>query len=349
MERTYFYQLPLIFLLAGPLIGCINKTYYDGPPSDHFDGTHFHNATKDPHEGVFSYMRWKITENRQPWPKYVKNEFTDHPPARVYGGDLRVSYVGHSTVLIQTEGVNILTDPVWSTHAGPDGILGAKRVHDPGIPFDKLPKIDVIVISHNHYDHMDVPTLKKLWDRDHPLILVPLGNDTVIRKHDASIQVQALDWYQFVVFNKNLTVYVEPSQHWSRRFIADRDSALWGGYVFETPSGKIYYSGDTGYDNGDNFKRVHAKHGDFRLALLPIGSYDPRWYLQYHHINPDEAVLAHKDLGEPLTIGVHYDTFQMGDEAYKQPLKELTAAREKYQIQPDQFRALKVGEVWEVP
>lgn len=339
----------LALIACAFLTSCASNKYYDGPTSDHFDGKTFHNKKKDPHKGIVSFTEWKIVDHKPGWPKNNHDIKTDKPPAYVKGNDLRLTYVGHSTVLLQTQGMNILTDPIWSSRAGPDGVLGAKRVTDPGIAWNDLPKIDVVLISHNHYDHMDIPTLKKLWLRDKPYIMVPLGNDRVIKKHDPTIKSHALDWYQYVVFNEHVSIYLEPSQHWSRRFIGDRDDALWSGFVIKTSGGNIFYSGDTGYGEGENFRRVYEQHKDFRLALLPIGSYEPRWYLAFHHINPEEAVKAHIDLGKPNTVGVHFDTFPMGDDKFDQPLQELKHAREKYQVSEDAFRTLKPGEVWWVP
>jgi len=342
------FKIAAIFLLLNSLLACSAKTYYKGPSSDHFDGHHFHNAEKDPYDGFSSFLYWKMTSKREAWPKN-KNALLDIPPERVWGDEMRVSYVGHATTLIQTQGINILTDPVWSDWVGPDHWASVERVAPPGIAWETLPPIDVVLISHSHYDHLDIPTLKKLWQRDHPLILAPLGTDTIVSEQDSSIQIQTLDWYQYIKFDNQTAIYLEPAQHWTRRYINDRDKALWAGYVISTAGGNIYFAGDTGYAEGENFHRIQKKHGDFRLSLLPIGCYAPRWYLSFQHLDPHEAVLAHKILASSSSLGIHYDTFQLGDEKYNQPITELALARKQYQVEEHEFRALKTGQSWYIP
>ena len=323
------------------------KAYYKGPSSDHFDGVQFYNPWNRRYHSFWSFLRWRFQAKPKSWPKKVAS-LKDTPPAHVPGSTLRVSFVGHSTVLIQTENMNILTDPIWSERASPFAWLGPKRVAAPGISFDQLPKIDLILVTHNHYDHLDLPTLKKLWDRDQPLILAPLGNDVVIHTVYSDIVVDTLDWHQNTKIG-NITVHLEPIQHWSARNLRDRDKALWGAFVIESPSGKIYFAGDTGYGTGDHFRKTVENFGPFRFAMLPIGACEPRWFMNYAHMNPEEAVVAHQVLNGPYTLAIHHATFQLADEGYDDPVRELASAKLKHQIKDEWFRALKVGEAWEVP
>jgi L-ascorbate metabolism protein UlaG (beta-lactamase superfamily) len=323
-------------------------TYYNGPKSDHFDGKHFFNPWNKRQNSWLALIRWRMTANPRPWPEHLVNEYSDVPPNSVQGPEIRVSFVGHATVLIQTQGVNILTDPIWSERAGPFNWLGPKRLTDPGISFEKLPKIDLVLISHNHYDHLDQNTIQKLWRRDKPLIVTPLGNDSIIHSNDSSIIVKTLDWGQSIKLNKEFEVYLEPAQHWSGRGFSDRDEALWGAFVIKTISGNIYFAGDTGYSDGETFRKAKAKFGRFRFAMLPIGSYEPRWFMRYGHMNPEEAVFAHQDLGRPYTLPMHFGTFRLSDESFHDPLKALDIAKRSHDID-ERIQVLKVGQVWQVP
>ncbi|MBA3604111.1 MAG: MBL fold metallo-hydrolase [Parachlamydiaceae bacterium] len=323
------------------------KHYYTGPISDHFDGERFFNPWQKRHHSFWSFLRWRLHAYPKPWPTHV-NSLVDCPPACVKDSGLRVSFVGHATVFIQTHDMNILTDPIWSKRASIFKNIGPKRVTEPGIRFEDLPKIDLILISHNHYDHLDNPTLKKIWDRDQPVIIAPLGNDLIIQSAYPEIIVHTLDWHQSKRIGE-ISIYLEPAQHWSSRFITDRDKALWGSFVISTPSGKIYFAGDSGYGNGDHFRKILHKFGSFRFAMLPIGAYEPRWFMNYAHMNPEEAVRAHYDLGGPYTMGIHFGTFRLSNEEYGDPTRDLELVKQKHQMKNERFRALKIGEIWEVP
>lgn len=325
------------------------RPYYKGPQSDHFDGTKFFNPWDRRKQTLLSFLRWKLTSRPKPWPKHIHNHNFDEPPDQVHGSKLRVSFVGHSTVLIQTQNLNILTDPIWSERASPMKRLGPKRVADPGIPFQKLPKIDLILISHNHYDHLDINTILRLWKRDKPKIVTPLGNDSIIKIHQPHIAIETLDWHQSIRISEKLTIYLEPIQHWSARHLWDKNCALWGAFILDTPGGKIYFAGDTGYGNGHIFRNTLAKFHAFRLALIPIGAYEPKKFLKYMHMSPEEAVLAHIDLGKPHTMGIHYGTFQLTDEGYEDPVKALASSLQKHHIHENKFQTLKIGEAWFIP
>ena len=194
--------------------------------------------------------------------------------------------MGHATLLIQTAGMNILLDPVWSERVSPVTFAGPKRVNDPGIAFDKLPPIDVVLLSHNHYDHLDLPTLSRLAAA-HPLrVVTPLGNDTILRAHIPGIRADAFDWGDRVALSPQLAVTLAPMRHWSARQVFDRNKALWAAFVIETPAGRIYHVADSGYGEGHHFRTARDTYGPFRLAILPIGAYEPRWFMNDQHMNP---------------------------------------------------------------
>ncbi len=338
----------LLSLLASLLMlqaACAPR-YYQGPVSDHFDGTQFYNPGKPRKEGLWAFLKWQWTRKPAPWPAYSELPATDKPPQRVEGDRLRVSFVGHVTVLIQTRGLNILTDPVWSDRASPFTWAGPKRVHPPGIRFEDLPPIDVILISHNHYDHLDLATLERLWQRDRPRIITPLGNDAILKNTIAGIEAMARDWGEQVAIGPEVAVHLEPMHHWSARSPFDRNRALWAAFVITSPGGAIYFVGDSGYGEGDNFRAAGRKHGPFRLAILPIGSYDPRWFMAYAHMNPAEAVRAFVDLGRPPTLPTHYGVFQLADTGYDTPLVDLRAAMTAAAVPEERIRPLHPGSHW---
>ncbi len=323
--------------------------YYQGPVSDHFDGTRFFNPGKPMDKGLLEVLKWQWTRKPEPWPAYQELPATDKPPQRVQGNLLRVSLVGHVTVLLQTQGLNILTDPVWSDRASPFTWAGPRRVHPPGIRFEDLPPVDLILISHNHYDHLDLATVERLWRRDHPRIIVPLGNEVLLQAQIPDVRVEAHDWGDQVQLAPGVVVHLEPMHHWSARSPLDRNRALWAAFVLTTPGGAVYFVGDSGYGEGDSFRAAAKKYHQFRLAVLPIGAYDPRWFMAYGHMNPEEAVRAWADLGGPCMLPTHYRTFQLADTGYEAPLRDLEAAMDKAAVPDNRIRPLQAGEHWWVP
>lgn len=315
----------------------------------HFDGRKFY-LPGHPYPLTFlDFLKWSLTRQSPVWPKFVENEVRDIPPPIVSGEDLRVSWIGHATFLLQTEGLNILTDPVWSKRASPFSWIGPKRVHKPGISLSDLPKIDAILISHNHYDHLDLWTLKFLWERDRPQIALPLGNESLIHLYDKNIEVSVYDWGDTFSFTSEVKVTLVPVQHWSARTLWDINKALWAGFVIQAPGGPIFFPGDTGYGDGSLFRGIRSTFGPLRLALLPIGAYQPRWFMSYSHMDPKEAILAFEDLGHPYAIPMHYNTFSLADDSYNEALQNLLEVAQNQALDLTVFRPLKIGEHWFVP
>jgi L-ascorbate metabolism protein UlaG (beta-lactamase superfamily) len=319
--------------------------YYEGPLSDHFDGGRFFDPYGAPPKRLRELLRWRTQRSGAEWPDWAPSPFSDVPPAQIDGAAWRVTYVGHASILIQTAGINILADPVWSDRVSPFSFVGPKRVNDPGIPFDKLPPIDVVLVSHNHYDHLDAPTLSRLAAAHRPRVITPLGNGTVMRSHDPEIAAEEYDWGERVALAGPLAVTLVPARHWSARGLRDRNKALWAAFVIETPGGRIFYVGDSGYGDGHHFRSVRERHGPIRLAILPIGAYEPRWFMRDQHMNPAEAVLAFRDCGAELALAHHFGTFRLTDEAIDAPLADLDKALAAAAIPPERFRALRPGQV----
>lgn len=323
-----------------------NNPYYSGPVSDHFDGTRFFNPGGIPPNGFRKFLKWRMAGNKAAkWPEQATSPFAGaQPPAR--GDDLRVTMVGHASLLLQTAGLNILTDPVWSDRASPTQLAGPRRVVAPGIAFADLPKIDLILLSHNHYDHLDVPTLRRLREAHDPQVITPLGNDTLLRDKVPGIRVTAHDWGEAVAHGP-VTVHLDPAHHWSARGTRDRSMALWAAFTLSVPAGNIVFIGDTGFDQGRPYQTLR-RHGPIRLAILPVGAYEPRWFMTPQHQNPDEAVRGFQILGAEAAIGHHWGTFQLTDEARETPLTDLAQALHSAGIAPERFRALQAGEVWQL-
>ena len=286
----------------------------------------------------FSAVPRLLLEHRTPWPARI-----DEPPRRPPGRDAAdavVTFIGHATFLIQTAAGNILTDPMYSRRAGPLNVLGPRRVRQPAVRFDDLPPISTVLLSHNHYDHCDRHTLGMLAKRFDPIVVTPLGNAALVRS--AGIRrVEELDWWQDSK-SSALPITLTPAQHFSARTPLDRNRALWGGFMLAPAGARILFAGDSAY--GPFFRDIRQRLGPIDLALLPIGAYEPRWFMRVVHMNPAEAVQAHLDLEASESVGMHFGTFQLTTEGIDEPLRALEDACRANNIPPSRFRTLGFGE-----
>ncbi|MBL0933145.1 MAG: MBL fold metallo-hydrolase [Rhizobiaceae bacterium] len=323
--------------------------YYSGPVSDHFDGRTFFNPGGEEPRGFSDLLRWQFGETKARWPDEFPSPFAGAvPDASVDGDAMRVSMIGHATMLIQVSGLNILTDPVFSTRASPFQFAGPARVNAPGIAFEALPKIDLVLLTHNHYDHLDLLTLSRLKQDHDPLVVTPLGNDVIVKTDIPDMRLHVQDWGDAFEFGP-LTIHCEPAHHWSARGMRDRRMALWASFVIETPAGRIYHIGDTGFHSGINYRAVAEKHDGFRLAILPVGAYDPRWFMAAQHQDPNEAVEGMRLANADFAIGHHWGTFQLTNEAIEEPRDLLLVALDTAGIARERFRPLQPGEAWDIP
>ena len=349
--------LALILILLGLTATIVphylDRLYYEGPETGHYDGERFFNPDGDADtlrmptrggRGGFLWRQLTGDDGRPDWP-HAAPVHPSKPEAQVKGQRMVATWIGHATVLIQTQGLNILTDPVYAERAGPFG-FGPKRVAIPGIAFDDLPPIDVVLVSHNHYDHLDQTTLQRLWRRDRPLIITSLGNDSVIDQ--VGVPATALDWGREKAIRPGVSVAVTRNHHWGSRWFADRNRALWSSFVVRLPGGNVFFAGDTGMGDG-RWPGEAAKLGPVRLALLPIGAFRfvPGQMASGSHIGPPQAVQIFERLGAPTAIPIHWGTFRLSYEGYDTPPKLLDAAMGCSRA-PGRFTAVRLGEPVEV-
>ncbi len=321
--------------------------YYAGPVSDHFDGVRFFNPNQPPNDrGVRDILRWRRDGSGVPWAPHVPVTPAT-PETRVDG--LRVTMVGHASLLIQAAGRNILTDPLWSQRASPFRFIGPKRVTTPGIAFEDLPPIDAVLISHCHYDHLDVATLRRLQAVHAPVMAMPLGNDAIVRAAVPGARCVVGDWWDRLPLFDAFATTLTPAYHWANRGLNDVRMALWAGHYLTTPAGNVWFVGDTGYGDGAIFPPVRERLGRPDVALIPIGSYEPRWFMAPQHVNPEEAVRIFTAAGVGRALGIHWGTFKLTDEAREAPQEALGEALAAAGIARERFVAAEVGGVYDFP
>lgn len=330
-----------------------------GQVSDHFDGTWYFNPDispdipSPPGQAARWIWNWLFRTDRPKWPDQRDFIPGSPPVTRAQEGSLFITPVGHGTFLVQIDGINILTDPIWSERCSPLSWVGPKRKHEPGIRFEDLPPIDLVLVSHNHYDHLDLPTLQRLADKGTPRAIVPLGNRDLM-KSSGIPAVDELDWWQSIQVSSDMTITLVPARHFSARTLWDRNRSLWGGFVISGPSGNVFYSGDTGY--GPHFQEIARRFSPIRAALLPIAPFKPSktgepvpGYRQIIHMGPAEAVRAHMDLGMPLSIAAHYQVFQLGFDGFNDAVELLASTLKEHELNPDAFMAPVFGQTIHIP
>jgi L-ascorbate metabolism protein UlaG (beta-lactamase superfamily) len=309
--------------------------------SDHSDGNRFMNPT-GPAVQPFSAVPRMLLTRQTPWPAWIDDPPRRPPPRD--GAAAVVTFIGHATFLIQTATGNILTDPIYSRRAGPFNMLGPRRVRPPAVRFEDLPPISTVLLSHNHYDHCDRRTLRAIAKRFDPVVITPLGNGALVRSTGIR-RVEELDWWQDATIAP-LPITLTPAQHFSARTPFDRNRALWGGFVLQLAGARLFFAGDSAY--APLFREIRQRLGPIALALLPIGAYEPRWFMKSVHMNPEEAVQAHIDLGAAASIGMHFGTFRMTAEGIDEPVRALEQALHTNGGGAAPFRTLGFGESFQL-
>ena len=290
-------------------------------------------------------LRWQTGKReREAFPPAYPAPPQDKPPASVEG--VRVVHLGHASFLYQMAGLNLLVDPVLSERASPFTFIGPRRVNPPGVAFDDLPAIDAVLVTHNHYDHLDIETLARIHRRDRPRMIMPLGNDTIVRARIPDARAEAYDWRDEIPLSGRLSVTLAPTYHWSARGAFDRRMALWCSFILEADGTKIFHVGDTGFHDGSLYERLGREQGPFDLAVLPIGAYEPRWFMADNHMNPEEAVKVMLALRAGQALGHHWGTFQLTDEGVERPPEALKAALASAGLGEERFRPMRPGLSW---
>ena len=333
--------------LALFLSGCcaFSGPWYQGPRSDHFDGeTFFVEGVQQ--QGAGGLLKWLGARQHGPWREYQDLPPGPRPPARLGLGELRVTFVNHATTLLQVDGLNVLTDPIWSDRASPVSWAGPRRVRPPGLRFEDLPPIDVVLVSHAHYDHLDLPTLLRIA-RAFPRarFYTGLGTAALLRERHLR-NVRELDWWEEVKLGA-VTLAAVPAQHFSNRGLCDRDCTLFAGYVLRGPAGAVFFAGDTGY--GPHFRAIGQRYGPLRLAILPIGAYKPEWFMGPILMSPARAVQAHDDLRAATSVAGPFGTFDLADDGQDEPPEALRLAVAAHTAPLPRFWVLGFGEGREVP
>jgi L-ascorbate metabolism protein UlaG (beta-lactamase superfamily) len=314
--------------------------------TDHFDGQRFYNRERFPDPTFWEEVKiaWTLRTKTKNWPDHFQTPPAELPKDRALHG-ITVLWVGHAGVVIQTPTLTIITDPVLFDSIGPT-LSPIRTVTNPGVTVAGLPRIDVILISHNHYDHLDLKSIHAIVNRQGgsaPTVLVGLGVGKLLKQEGIS-SVSELDWDQSVTVKDTKFVFLE-AIHTSRRGVWDTDKTLWGSFLIDSPVGRIYFAGDTAY--GKHFKHLYEKYGAPKLSLLPIGAYEPRWFMYRMHMNPDEAVLAHVDLHSEHSIAIHFGLIDNAAESYTAPVNDLAIARNAHGIAEANFVAPHIGQIFE--
>lgn len=352
------------------------------PRSDHFNGSTFHLPHGNFRRSLLDVLRWRLTSWPARWPRQVPLA-AQTPPPRPRDGEIVATWLGHATALVQTNAGNVLFDPVFSERVGPGGWIGPRRAHPPPLSADALPPLEAVCISHDHYDHFDAPSLRALARRTDLVFIGPLRAGDLLSSVGAR-RIVELDWWQSHRLPSGIEVTLTPTRHWSRRIGTPRNHRLWGGYFLHVPDGpagamtnprsdengagsarggapwppanrpgredsgstgirRVWFVGDTGFQE-HFFRRVREQLGAPDLAFVPIGAYEPRWFMHPMHVNPAEAVMLHQEVGARTSIAIHWGTFRLTNEAREEPVRALGEALAAAGVPPERFRVLQPGE-----
>jgi len=317
---------------------------YKGPRTSHFNGKRFKNPSRRSAKGFKDVFKYIVKGEKDRWSK-IDNPFVrDTQVEDANSDEIKVHFVNHSTFLIQIGEVNILTDPIWSDYCSPLPLPMLKRKRPPGISFDKLPRIDLVLISHNHYDHLDKKSIHRISKNHKAQAVTCLGNSPAIRAMGIE-QTMELDWWQKIKIGE-VEIEAVPANHFSSRGTFDRNTSLWCGFILRAKGKQLYFIGDTGY--GNIFKEIGQKYGAIDLALIPIGAFKPRWFMGPIHISPEEAVAVHQDIKSKKSIAMHYGTFALADDSPQRAIKEFEEAKKLNGISDEEFFLLEEGRCYDL-
>jgi len=335
IKKIVLFSLSFVFLKTKIMAKSLFK------PFNLEDGIFVNNYVS--HRNSFKdFWRWRMESKK---PQSISFPIANNNPEYLKSNksERTITWVGHSTFLLQIDSINILTDPHFTKRASPLGFVGPKRTTPPGLKIEDLPFIDFVLISHNHYDHLDSKTIQLLLNRQNqnqPTFFVPLKLKKTISKLGAK-NIFEHEWWQMTKF-KDLEIHSVPVQHWSKRTVNDTNKTLWCGWVIQANNFKYFFPGDTGYSQ--DFQDIQKKFGTFDLVTIPIGAYAPRWFMKDTHCNVEEAIKIHKDIKSKKSIAMHWGTFQLTDEPMDEPIKLLQELSEKFKLEKDEFIHMTHGE-----
>lgn len=341
MNKLYSALVMISCLLLST--GCQSFQYYDSEKPHRGKKSFLNNYDNSPKANVWKWYWERLTKSKPQEPPFDPEILkVDLEYLRSNRTQTSYTWIGHASALLQIEGVNILIDPVFSERVSPVSFLGPKRLVKLPVKIEELPSIDIVLVSHSHYDHLDLASLKELYKRDpeKTKFLVPLGNKALLESEGIQ-NVAEFDWWDKSGIN-GLKLVFTPAQHWSARSLWDHDQTLWGGWFVASEKFKFLYTGDTGYSK--DFQDIHERLGGMDLAMIPVGAYEPRWFMKKQHVNPEEAIRIHQDLKAKTSIGVHWGTFRLSDEPMVAPLQEISKARKKLNLSEQDFQMLKHGQ-----
>ncbi len=334
----FLISIPLLTILVGYIL---STRPYKGPITQHFNGKRFQNPSRRKANSFKEVGQYIQKREPDKWAfqndAFIRKELPPVPNEE----QVQFIFINHSTFLIQHKGLNILTDPIWSKRCSPFQFIGPQRMRPPGLDFDALPKIDVVLISHNHYDHMDKNTIKRLNKVHQPTYICPLGNDKILKSWGCK-NIVCKDWWS-VTEIADLQFHIIPANHFSSRGFYDRNTSQWCGFYIQSNQRRIYYVGDTGY--GDNFEEVKSRIGSPDLSFIPIGAFKPEWFMGPIHVTPEEAIQIHLDVESTKSIAMHFGTFPLADDNPKRAKERLLKGLKKAQLNESDFEIVEEGKV----
>lgn len=322
----------------------LSTTPYRGPVTDHFNGKRFQNPSRRSAKGFKDVWKYMQTRERDLWTKLQDPYVHQSQIERAADSVVQYTFINHCTFIIQIDGVTILTDPIFSDYCSPVPAPPMRRHRPPGVSLDHLPDIDLVLISHNHYDHLDKWSIKQIVKKWNPTFVTPLGNKRTLEKMGTN-DVTEIDWWESTVVH-DLSVTATPTNHFSSRGTFDRNTSLWSGFVIAGTKKKVYFLGDSGYS--EIFKEIGERLGPMDLSLIPIGAYKPRWFMSPIHVSPEEAVMAHKDVKSMKSIAMHFGTFALADDNPERAKADFYQAISDHQIPEDEFTIIEEGKIQEL-
>lgn len=340
MILLYIFFAVFIFIMLFIIIGkWLSTKPYMGPVSNHFNGKRFKNPSGRSAKGFKDVFKYMLKRDKDRWTKIQSPHYRMEPIVKADINQIQYTFINHSTFLLQINGVTILTDPIFSKYCSPLPLPPMRRYRPPGVSLDLLPKIDIVLVSHNHYDHMDRESIMEIEKKWNPRFITSLGNKDTLENMGAT-SVTELDWWQSLEV-EGINITSTPANHFSSRGTFDRNTSLWCGFVLAYANKKVYFLGDSGYS--DVFKEIGERLGPMDLSLIPVGAYMPRWFMSPIHISPEESVQVHLDVRSKKSVAMHFGTFALADDNPERAIEDLKKGRLSKGVSDTEFTVVEEG------